>query len=121
MILAFRREALGLAVADRVLMAGFVLVVGRRAVATLAGLTSILGPRLPSRPGVAFFVLPLLVYLASELSGEMTGKTFFVGGGRIAEMRVITHKGITKKTEEGLWTPDEIAAQMQEGEILLPT
>jgi NAD(P)-dependent dehydrogenase (short-subunit alcohol dehydrogenase family) len=65
-------------------------------------------------------VSPLLVYLASDLSGEMTGKTFFVGGGRIAEMRVVTHKGITKKGDGGIWTADEIAAQMHEGEILLP-
>ncbi|MBW2724865.1 MAG: short-chain dehydrogenase, partial [Deltaproteobacteria bacterium] len=65
-------------------------------------------------------VSPLLVYLASGLSGEMTGKTFFVGGGRIAEMRVVTHEGITKQSDQGLWTPDEIAAQMREGEILLP-
>lgn len=65
-------------------------------------------------------VSPLLVYLASSLSGEMTGKTFFVGGGRIAEMQVVTHKGITKKVEDGLWTADEIAAQMRSGEILLP-
>lgn len=27
---------------------------------------------------------------------------------------------ITKKTEDGLWTAHEIAAQMREGEILLP-
>jgi NAD(P)-dependent dehydrogenase (short-subunit alcohol dehydrogenase family) len=65
-------------------------------------------------------VSPLLVYLASGLSGEMTGKTFFVGGGRIAEMRVVTHEGITKQSDQGLWTPDEIAAQMREGDILLP-
>jgi NAD(P)-dependent dehydrogenase (short-subunit alcohol dehydrogenase family) len=65
-------------------------------------------------------VSPLLVYLASSLSGDMTGKTFLVGGGRIAEMRVVTHTGITKKVDDGLWTPDQIAAQMQAGEILLP-
>ena len=65
-------------------------------------------------------ISPLLVYLASSLSGEMTGKTFFVGGGRIAEMKVVTHTGITKKVEEGLWTADEIAAQMKVCEILLP-
>jgi NAD(P)-dependent dehydrogenase (short-subunit alcohol dehydrogenase family) len=65
-------------------------------------------------------VSPLLVYLASSLSGDMTGKTFLVGGGRIAEMRVVTHTGITKKVDDGLWTADQIAAQMQAGEILLP-
>ena len=38
-------------------------------------------------------VSPLVVYLASDLSKEHTGKTFFVGGGRIAEMKVVTHTG----------------------------
>ena len=65
-------------------------------------------------------ISPLIVYLSSKLSGEMTGKTFFVGGGRIAEMRVVTHEGITKKSEDGLWTADEIAERMQSGDILLP-
>ncbi|MCP4037859.1 MAG: SDR family NAD(P)-dependent oxidoreductase [bacterium] len=65
-------------------------------------------------------VSPLLVYLASDLSGEMTGKTFYVGGGRIAEMKVVTHEGITKPADEGLWTAEQIAARMQAGDILLP-
>jgi NAD(P)-dependent dehydrogenase (short-subunit alcohol dehydrogenase family) len=65
-------------------------------------------------------VSPLVVYLASDLSKEYTGKTFFVGGGRIAEMKVVTHRGITKQDESGLWTPEEIASKMSAGEILLP-
>ena len=65
-------------------------------------------------------VSPLVVYLASDLSKEFSGTTFFVGGGRIAEMRVVTHTGITKADEGGLWTPEEIAAKMTPGEILLP-
>ncbi len=65
-------------------------------------------------------VSPLVVYLASDLSKEFTGTTFFVGGGRIAEMRVVTHTGITKADEGRLWTPEEIAAKMTPGEILLP-
>ncbi len=65
-------------------------------------------------------VSPLVVYLSSDLSGQMTGKTFFVGGGRIAEMRVVTHTGRTKQEDDGLWTPDEIAEWMKPGEILLP-
>jgi NAD(P)-dependent dehydrogenase (short-subunit alcohol dehydrogenase family) len=64
-------------------------------------------------------VSPLVVYLASDLSKEYTGKTFFVGGGRIAEMRVITHTGVTKTDAGGLWTPKEIAAQMKPGGILM--
>jgi NAD(P)-dependent dehydrogenase (short-subunit alcohol dehydrogenase family) len=65
-------------------------------------------------------VSPLVVYLASDLSREHSGKTFFVGGGRIAEMKVITHTGVTKSGGGGLWTPEEIAEKMSPGEILLP-
>ena len=65
-------------------------------------------------------VSPLVVYLSSELAKDMTGKTFFVGGGRIAEMRVVTHTGATKKEEGGLWTAQEVAEHMTAGDILLP-
>jgi NAD(P)-dependent dehydrogenase (short-subunit alcohol dehydrogenase family) len=65
-------------------------------------------------------VSPLVVYLASDLARELTGKTFFVGGGRIAEMRVVTHTGMTKQEAGGRWTPREIAEHMKAGEILLP-
>ena len=64
-------------------------------------------------------VSPLVVYLASDLSKEQSGTTFFVGGGRIAEMRMVTHAGVTKKDAGGLWTPQEIAAQMKPGAILM--
>jgi NAD(P)-dependent dehydrogenase (short-subunit alcohol dehydrogenase family) len=64
-------------------------------------------------------VSPLVVYLASELAKDQTGTTFFVGGGRIAEMRMVTAQGVTKKDEGGLWTAEEIAARM--GEIVLPS
>jgi NAD(P)-dependent dehydrogenase (short-subunit alcohol dehydrogenase family) len=69
------------------------------------------------RPGL---ISPLVTYLASDLSKDLNGKTFFVGGGRIAEMKVITHTGITKTEDGGLWTAEEIAKQMNAGEILLP-
>ena len=65
-------------------------------------------------------VSPLMVYLASDAAKDLTGKTFFAGGGRIAEMKVITAEGVTKETEGGLWTPEEIAAKMTAGQILLP-
>jgi len=64
-------------------------------------------------------ISPLVVYLASDLSKDQTGKTFFVGGGRIAEMKVITCDGLTKEEEGGLWTPEEIASKMAPGEILM--
>ena len=65
-------------------------------------------------------VSPLVAYLASDLAAELTGKTYYVGGGRIAEMKVVTHTGVTKQEDDGLWTIDEIAARMRPGEILLP-
>ena len=65
-------------------------------------------------------VSPLVVYLASDLSKGKTGNTFFVGGGRIAEMKVVTAPGVTRTDDGGLWTAEEIAARMTPGEILLP-
>jgi NAD(P)-dependent dehydrogenase (short-subunit alcohol dehydrogenase family) len=64
-------------------------------------------------------ISPLVVYLASDLSKDQTAKTFFVGGGRIAEMKVVTCDGISKEEEGGLWTPEEIASKMLPGEILM--
>jgi NAD(P)-dependent dehydrogenase (short-subunit alcohol dehydrogenase family) len=68
------------------------------------------------RPAV---ISPLVAYLASDLSKDQTGTTFFVGGGRIAEMKVVTCDGITKEEEGGLWTPEEIASKMAPGKILM--
>jgi NAD(P)-dependent dehydrogenase (short-subunit alcohol dehydrogenase family) len=65
-------------------------------------------------------VSPLVVYLASDLAKDQSGKTFFVGGGRIAEMQVVTAPGVTKTENGGLWTAQEIADQMSAGKILLP-
>jgi NAD(P)-dependent dehydrogenase (short-subunit alcohol dehydrogenase family) len=65
-------------------------------------------------------VSPLVTYLVSDLSKGLTGTTFFVGGGKIAEMRMVTHTGVTKTEQGGLWTPQEIAAKMKPGEILMP-
>jgi len=64
-------------------------------------------------------ISPLVVYLASDLSKDQTAKTFFVGGGRIAEMKVVTCDGISKEEEGGLWTPEEITSKMLPGEILM--
>jgi NAD(P)-dependent dehydrogenase (short-subunit alcohol dehydrogenase family) len=59
-------------------------------------------------------VSPLVVYLASDLAKDQTGTTYFVGGGRIAEMKMVTAQGVTKTDDGGLWTPEEIAARMSE-------
>jgi NAD(P)-dependent dehydrogenase (short-subunit alcohol dehydrogenase family) len=65
-------------------------------------------------------VSPLVVYLASDLAKGMSGETFFCGGGRIAEMKVVTAAGVTKPDASELWTPQQIADSMKAGEILLP-
>jgi NAD(P)-dependent dehydrogenase (short-subunit alcohol dehydrogenase family) len=63
-------------------------------------------------------VSPLVVWMASDLSKDQTNRTFYVGGGKIAEMKVVTAPGVTKSDDSGLWTPQEIAAQLDD--ILLP-
>jgi NAD(P)-dependent dehydrogenase (short-subunit alcohol dehydrogenase family) len=65
-------------------------------------------------------VSPLIVFLASDLAKDMTGKTFLAGGGQIAEMRMVTAPGIKKEENGGLWTASEIADKMRAGQILLP-
>jgi NAD(P)-dependent dehydrogenase (short-subunit alcohol dehydrogenase family) len=55
-------------------------------------------------------IAPLIVYLASELASDVTKRIFFVGGGRISEMRMVRADGVRK--ESGLWTPQEIAKQI---------
>jgi NAD(P)-dependent dehydrogenase (short-subunit alcohol dehydrogenase family) len=57
-------------------------------------------------------IAPLIVYLASDLSKDVTKTTFFVGGGKISEMRMVRTEGATKPS--GLWTPDEIAGRIKE-------
>jgi len=59
-------------------------------------------------------VSPLIVYLASDLSKEITKRTFFVGAGTISEMRMVRTKGVTKTENGGLWEPDEIAGRIDE-------
>jgi len=54
-------------------------------------------------------VSPLVVFLVSDLAKDLTGRTFFVGGGTIAEMKMVRGEGATKKEDGGLWTPREIA------------
>ena len=63
-------------------------------------------------------VSPLVTFLASDLAKDITNKTFFVGGGRIAEMKMVTAAGVTKTDNDGLWTPQEVSEKM--GKILLP-
>ncbi|NNL67149.1 MAG: SDR family NAD(P)-dependent oxidoreductase [Myxococcales bacterium] len=59
-------------------------------------------------------VSPLIVYLASDLSKEITKRIFFVGGGTISEMRMTRTKGVTKTDDGGRWDPEEIAGRIDE-------
>jgi NAD(P)-dependent dehydrogenase (short-subunit alcohol dehydrogenase family) len=50
-------------------------------------------------------VSPAVVYMASSLSGDQTGKFLYSGGGRVAEMKVMTAKGASfgaKVTAQGI-------------------
>lgn len=58
------------------------------------------------------WISPLVVFLASDLARGVTKRIFFVGGGQIAEMRMVRTEGVTKPEAEGLWTAEEIAAQL---------
>lgn len=57
-------------------------------------------------------ISPLIVYLASDLSKDVTKRIFFVGGGKISEMRLTRTEGVTKTDAGGLWSPQEIADQI---------
>ncbi|MBM4384514.1 MAG: SDR family NAD(P)-dependent oxidoreductase [Deltaproteobacteria bacterium] len=63
-------------------------------------------------------VSPLVVFLASDLAADLTDKTFLVGGGRIAEMRMVTAPGVNKTDNGGLWSAEEVAARIKD--IMLP-
>jgi NAD(P)-dependent dehydrogenase (short-subunit alcohol dehydrogenase family) len=39
-------------------------------------------------------VSPAVLYMASDLSGDKTGKFIFAGGGRVAELKIVASKGI---------------------------
>jgi NAD(P)-dependent dehydrogenase (short-subunit alcohol dehydrogenase family) len=57
-------------------------------------------------------IAPLIVFLASDLSKDVTKKIFFVGGGQISEMRMTRTAGVTRK--DGVWSPEEIAKQLDQ-------
>lgn len=56
-------------------------------------------------------VAPLHVFLASELSREVTGVTLSVAGARISQFKLVESAGRHKDDEPGIWTPAEIAEQ----------
>lgn len=54
-------------------------------------------------------IAPVMVYLASDLGKDVTGKFFLIRGPHVSIMEVKTSDGVEK---EGMWTPQEIADNM---------
>jgi NAD(P)-dependent dehydrogenase (short-subunit alcohol dehydrogenase family) len=63
------------------------------------------------------FVSPAVLYMVSDLSKDKTGRFLFAGGGRVAEIKVVMSKGLTKR-EDPLISAQEIASS--EDQIFLP-
>ncbi|MBK6684049.1 MAG: SDR family NAD(P)-dependent oxidoreductase [Deltaproteobacteria bacterium] len=57
-------------------------------------------------------IAPLVGFLASDLSAEVTGRIFGVQGRRIFEYKMEQSDGVTKDT--GTWTPEEVKAQLEQ-------
>lgn len=57
-------------------------------------------------------IAPLVGFLASDLSAEVTGRIFGVQGRRIFEYRMEQSDGINK--DSGTWTPEELKAQLEQ-------
>jgi NAD(P)-dependent dehydrogenase (short-subunit alcohol dehydrogenase family) len=56
-------------------------------------------------------VAPVHVYLASDLSRDVTGVTLSVAGARISQFKLVESAGRHKEDADGVWTPQEIAEQ----------
>ncbi len=54
-------------------------------------------------------IAPVMVFLASDLGKDITGKFFLIRGPQISLMEVKTTEGVSK---DGMWTPQEIADNM---------
>jgi len=57
------------------------------------------------------FISPIVVYLASDLAQEITGKVFGVQGNKIFMYEMKVNDGVEKS---GLWTPQEIHQKINE-------
>jgi hypothetical protein len=49
------------------------------------------------------------VFLASDLSRDVSGQVLAVAGGRISVYKVVESPGKYKEADGGVWTPEEIA------------
>jgi NAD(P)-dependent dehydrogenase (short-subunit alcohol dehydrogenase family) len=54
-------------------------------------------------------ISPVMLFLASDLAKDITGKFFLVRGPQISVMEVKTTEGVSK---DGMWTPQEIAKNL---------
>jgi NAD(P)-dependent dehydrogenase (short-subunit alcohol dehydrogenase family) len=54
-------------------------------------------------------VAPAHVFLASDLSQELTGMVLAVAGGKLSVFRVVESLGALKDDDGGIWSPEEIA------------
>ncbi len=59
------------------------------------------------------FISPMVVYLASDAAKKINGRFFFLSGGQIKEMRIVMSEGVTKTADAGLWSAEEIAANIE--------
>jgi NAD(P)-dependent dehydrogenase (short-subunit alcohol dehydrogenase family) len=57
-------------------------------------------------------VTPIVVWLASELAGDVTGQVFVVGEGRVFALRPWQEVGLIEKRAQ--WTPKEIEAAREQ-------
>jgi len=58
-------------------------------------------------------VAPAHLFLASELSREVTGVVLAVAGARMSVFKVVESPGKYKESEAGVWTADEIAEHFE--------
>jgi NAD(P)-dependent dehydrogenase (short-subunit alcohol dehydrogenase family) len=58
-------------------------------------------------------IAPAHVFLASELSKDVSGAVLAVAGARISVYRVVESAGKYKDAERGPWTPEEIAEHFE--------
>lgn len=54
-------------------------------------------------------IAPAALFLASELSSELSGTVLSVTGGRISTFELMESQGRLKEADGGIWTPAEIA------------
>ncbi len=57
-------------------------------------------------------VAPVHLFLACDLSAEITGTVLGVAGGRLSSYKLVESPGKFKDSDDGVWTPEEIAEQL---------